>query len=142
MRACWTLVVLVAFLGLAPSAAAQSLQTHRFSEYSFEVAHEKFQLFEWDFGVRYGCSPGELVGVVLRKTADAHHPNIWTFNIDNVLNGGPARPDCKDLEIMAGGSLTARIVGVATPSNHEAHFVVTTLLWRKLCRLLGGSLSI
>jgi hypothetical protein len=34
---------------------------------------------------------------------------------------------------MAGGSLTARIVDVATPSNREAHFVMTTLLYGGSC---------
>ncbi len=133
MRARWTLKILGAILILAPVAAAQSLETHSFSEYSFEVGRQRFQLFEWDFGVQYGCSPGELVGVVLRKATDVHHPNIWTFNVDNVLSGAPARPDCGDLEIMAGGSLAARIVGVATPSNREAHFVTTTLLCGGSC---------
>jgi len=133
MHARWTLMILVPLLGLVPIAAAPSLQTQRFHEYSFEVAHQGFQLFEWDFGIQYGCSPGELVGIVLRRATDAHHPNIWTFNVDNVLNGAPARPGCSDLEIMAGGSLTARIVGVATPSNREAHFVITTLLCGGSC---------
>jgi hypothetical protein len=39
-------------------------------------------------GVQYGCSPGELLGVVLPKATDVPHPNVWTFNIDMCFEWG------------------------------------------------------
>lgn len=106
----------VVCIGAAPDIAFPPFSIHAFP---LRLGAERFELQEVDVGAKYGCLPGELVGVIL---TDGQGVPRWSFNVEGSASF-LAHRGCKEYP----GTYAASVAGVAIPDPATAVCVIQIL---------------